>query len=98
MSKPGLGRLFQVFLVTSYAYYVRYVSLLKDEQYDKIAATLLKHWDEFEHPHKHLVSKDDLRAGTLYATKNYPPIVKHCAELKIRDHEEKEQRREYGQA
>ena len=79
----NLGRLFQVFLVASYAYYKRYASILPDEQYDKIAKILLTHWDDFEHPHKYLVTKEDLEAGTLYATKNYPKIIIHCAELQI---------------
>ena len=93
--KPTLPRLMSVFLVTSYAYYRRYVSLLKDETYDKIAKTLHDHWDELEHPHKHLVTKEDLAAGTLYALRDYPRIVKHCAEDKIRAHEVKEQKRIY---
>lgn len=85
-----------VFLVASYAYYQRYTSLLKDETYDKIAKLLHDNWERFEHPHKHLVSKADLAAGTLYALRNYPRIVVHCAEYKIREHEQKDQRATYG--
>jgi hypothetical protein len=38
---------------------------------------LLDKFDEIEHRHKHLISKDDLAAGTGYTLtkKDYPQIV-----------------------
>ena len=47
----------------------------RDGEYDMWARDLLAHWDEWDHAHKQLISKDDLRAGTLYALNEYPPGV-----------------------
>lgn len=79
------GKLLQKYLMASYAYYVRNTNVMPDEEYDKIAKLLLKYYDEFEHQHKHLVSKDDLGATTLYALKasDYPLMVVHAAEMWI---------------
>lgn len=94
----SLRQAFQMFLVASYAYYLRHVSLMSDESYDKIAKALLTNWDTFEHQHKYLVTKEDLQAGTLYAlkAKDYPLIIRTCAELRIRKHEAAQQRKKYG--
>ena len=72
------GKILQRWLMASYAYYIEDVSLLADTQYDADAKLLLKYWDDFEHVHKHLVTRGDLEAGTLFrlSMKDYPlPVV-----------------------
>ncbi len=61
-----LGLILQRYLIYSYAYYILDKSLVTDAQFDGLAKILLEHYDDFEHRHKHLISKDDLIAGTLY--------------------------------
>ncbi len=68
----------QRYLMASYGYYIHNISIMADEEFDKLAKDLLKEWGTFEHQHKHLVTKSDLRAGTLYALKEeeYPAMIK----------------------
>lgn len=70
------------FLSSSYAYHCRYVSLLSDEVYDNMSVYILNHYDILEHRHKHLITKDMLRAGTAYnlRVEDYPLIVRCSAE------------------
>lgn len=79
----ALKKLLQAYLMTSYLYYTCNVSVILDDLYDSIAKTLLKHYDQFDHQHKHLVSKADLEAGTLYHLRgnDYPQMVQTAADL-----------------
>jgi len=83
------GQVLQRFLMCSYMYYIKSKAVLPDEEYDQMAKRLLKEWDTFEHPHKYLVTKEDLEAGTLYALKesDYPQIVMGGAYLMLDDYE-----------
>jgi hypothetical protein len=63
------------YLMGAYAYYVEDSPIISDQVFDKLALTLLKAWGDIEHFHKHLISFDDLRAGTLLL-KEYPGRVK----------------------
>lgn len=76
-------KVLQRYLMASYCYYILHKSPITDEEYDQLAKVLLKYWDQFEHQHKHLVTKDDLDAGTLYALRrdDYPLMVQNAAEL-----------------
>lgn len=69
---------FSWFLSSSYAYYLKYESLLKDETFDKLCSFLLENYDKLEHQHKHLVTKGMLKAGTAHNLKeeDYPLIVR----------------------
>ena len=71
------GVLVQWYLILSYAYYIEDLSLVTDTEYDNICRRLLDKFDEIEHHHKHLISKDDLEAGTGFALskEDYPQIV-----------------------
>ena len=75
------------FIVASYCYYVVYESVLSDECYDKMSRYLLQNWDKVEHVNKNLVTKDNLKAGSLYNLKesDYPTRVKVTADILIRD-------------
>lgn len=89
MENSKLGKILQMYLMCSYLYYIRNKSIISDETYDQMAKTLLKHWDRFEHQHKHLVSKEDLEAGTLYHLKDsdYPGMVVGGALLRLDEYE-----------
>jgi hypothetical protein len=69
--------LVQWYLILSYAYYIEDESLVSDSEYDALCVRLLDKFDEIEHHHKHLISKDDLEAGTGFALarRDYPSIV-----------------------
>lgn len=74
------------FLMASYVYYVHHHSMLSDELYDRLAKDLLARWGEIDHRHKHLITPDDLRAGTLYTLKeqDYPRITRGAAQHLIK--------------
>jgi hypothetical protein len=79
--RENLPLMLQRFLTASYAYYRLNESVMSDSEYDHHARTLLLHWSEFDHVHKHLVTEADLEAGTLYGLKeeDYPGMVKGAA-------------------
>jgi NAD-dependent DNA ligase len=61
------------YLMLSYAYYKQDDPIVSDAFYDKLARKLLKEYDNIEHYHKHLISKDALEAGSFLG--EYPSIV-----------------------
>lgn len=63
-----------MYLMAAYAYYVEDDPIMSDWDFDSLAKTLLEEYDTIEHRHKHLVTEDDLRAGTYLG--EYPEIVK----------------------
>lgn len=71
----------------SFAYYLRYESLFSDPVFDKLSKWILENYDELEHQHKHLVTKEGLKAGSGYYLKedDYPLRVKVATETLIRD-------------
>jgi len=78
----------QCFLQCSYQYYHRFTSLIDDTEYDALAKFLLKTYDEWQdHQHSYLVSKDDLKAGTLYALNyyKYQTMVVQASEIWSRE-------------
>jgi hypothetical protein len=80
--KNGKKNALSWFLIASYCYYCRYESILSDEVYDKMALYLLNNYDEIDHMHKHLVTKDMLQAGTAYNLRmeDYPLRVRVIGE------------------
>ena len=62
------------YLMCSYAYYVEDTPLVSDEEFDQLAQFILENYDAIDHPHKSLVTKADLEAGTYLG--DYPSIVK----------------------
>lgn len=85
MKEKELRQMLQKYLMASYCYYIRYHSVMPDAEYDQMAMILLKHWDEFDHQHKYLVTKEDLKAGTLYSVTDYPKMVVGGAEIWLRE-------------
>lgn len=66
------------YLMACFLYYVEDAPLLSDALFDDMSKELLARWDGIEHFHKHLISVDDLRAGTGYAIQ-YPARVRGAA-------------------
>lgn len=94
MENPKICKALQLYLMTSYLYYHRNRSVIPDEQYDQLAKQLLLRWDTFEHQHKHLISKEDLQAGTLYHLREdqYPKMVVGAALILLTKYEQKRMR------
>lgn len=61
------------YLMAAYAYYVEDDAIFTDGFFDNMAKTMLAVWDDIEHWHKHLITVDDLTAGTYLG--EYPSIV-----------------------
>jgi hypothetical protein len=76
---PGL--MLQRYLMASYLYYIRDVSIVSDHTYDRWAKELLKNWKKLKHRHKHLLDESDLECGTGFGIKekDYPSIIKYAA-------------------
>jgi len=75
----SLPMLYTRYLMSSFLYYKSFpVIPYTDIQFDMVCKRLLEGWDSFEHRHKHLTTKEDLRAGTGYAIE-FPLIVQHAA-------------------
>ena len=61
------------YLMCSYAYYKEDNPLISDQEFDDLAKFILKNYNAIDHPHKHLVTKADLEAGTYLG--EYPKMV-----------------------
>lgn len=75
------NRLIPYYLMSSYLYYHKDQSVLSDADFDKICLRILREWKDIKHPHKRLVKRSSLEAGTGYNIKKYPTIVKSAAIL-----------------
>jgi len=62
-SKPNM--MIPWYLMASHAYYTQDDPILSDGLYDELAQRMLSSWNTLEHMHKHLITKEDLSAGTL---------------------------------
>lgn len=61
------------YLMSAYAYYEQDDPLISDHEFDMLAKYIRHNYDDLEHVHKHLVTKDDLDAGTYLG--EYPQRV-----------------------
>ena len=61
------------YLMCSYAYYKLDKNLVTDQEFDQLGKDILANYDNIEHMHKHLVTKEMLDAGTYLG--EYPNIV-----------------------
>lgn len=62
------------YLMCAYAYYVENDPLITDAEFDQLAKDILTQYDALEHPHKTLITRSDLEAGTYLG--KYPTIVR----------------------
>lgn len=60
-------------IMASWIYYFKpaLTPLLSDTYFDKLSKQTLQDYDGLTHRYKHLVSKDDLKAGSLYSLGSY---------------------------
>ena len=58
----------------AYAYYELDKPLIQDSEFDALAKEILDNWDNIQHMHKYLLTKDMLVAGTYLG--EYPNMVK----------------------
>lgn len=54
-------------LMAALAYYEDDDPILTDACFDRLCRELAARWHAVRHPHRHLLTLDDLRAGTAYA-------------------------------
>ena len=71
------------YLMCAYAYYELDKPLIEDFEFDALAKEILNNWDNIEHMHKYLLTKDMLVAGTYLG--EYPNIVKGAVGDYIRE-------------
>lgn len=71
----SLFRAYSYYMIFSFLYYFADWTPIPDHLYDELCVRLGKEWDELEHPHKHLSSKEDMIATTGYAIVSYPDRV-----------------------
>jgi hypothetical protein len=68
------------YLMAAYAYYHLDQSLMSDAEFDEMAIVMLENYESIEHRHKHLITKEELEAGTLLLSlERYPTITKDTA-------------------
>jgi len=67
------------YLTSSYLYYKEDLNVLTDTDYDLLCNRLYQMYDEVTHPHKKLIDKESLGAGTGYGLEEYPTRIKMAA-------------------
>ena len=72
MDVNQLKKLYGWYLTCSYAYYKMDLSLIPDEQYDKMCKALLINFDNIQHRYWFVTRREDFEAGTGFAIK-WPP-------------------------
>lgn len=85
-SNPNLA--VPYYLSAAYAYYVLDEPFIPDRDFDKLATFMLIKWDKIEHRHKHLITEDDLMAGTLL-NQDFPEITKGATKALLDNPKEK---------
>ena len=75
-------------LLASYLYYIKDHSMMEDHEFDMMCRKLHARWDTIEHPHKHLLDKEGLKAGTAYHLNelDYPQIIRLTGDMVIHYH------------
>ena len=58
----------------SYAYYQLNTNLITDHEFDQLGKDILANYDNINHMHKHLVTREMLDAGTYLG--EYPTMVR----------------------
>lgn len=72
------------YLMLSYGYYCLEESFVSDFFYDFLSREFLENYDKIEHRHKHLITKEDLKAGTLYGLReNDYPLITRSAYIQV---------------
>lgn len=64
---------YEKWLLASYAYYAKYESIMADYEWDMLGRGLSQRWEEWDHPDKYLVEKDQMFTG--FNIDHYPDWV-----------------------
>ncbi|QSY98587.1 hypothetical protein J2J97_32300 (plasmid) [Rhizobium bangladeshense] len=85
IDKCGLDGAIPWIMMASLLYYHADVSILTDGFFDRLAREVEANWTELKHPHKPLIDREALKAGSLYNLKieNYPKSVRGAAFMLI---------------
>lgn len=62
-------------LMACFAYYHEDAPILSDGMFEELTLFIAAHWDAIEHPHKSLITREDLAAGSGFALGHYPAVV-----------------------
>ena len=71
--QENINMMVPYYIMAARAYYVDDDPIFSDSFFDNMGKTMLAVYDDLEHQHKHLITKDDLTAGSYLGT--YPSIV-----------------------
>ena len=74
MFERNVNMMIPYYLMAAYAYYKDDDPIFSDAFFDNLAKTILERWDDIEHFHKDLLTKEDLVAGTYLG--KYPERIK----------------------
>ena len=66
------------YLILSYLYYKRDISIVSDAFFDNLAKEILSDYENISHYHKHFLTKEMLEAGTYLG--KYPSVVSGSAD------------------
>ena len=67
------------YMMSSYLYYDQDKHVISDGLFDQMCKKILSNWDDITPPHKKLIDKESLEAGTGYYIK-YTNMIKGAAE------------------
>lgn len=75
------GQLVAFYLMASYLYYHADISLFSDRDYDLLCGRIRTRWNSLHHPHKRLIDRGALSAGTGYyiRVEEYPLMTLSAA-------------------
>lgn len=74
MFDRNINMMVPYYLMAAYAYYKDDDPIFSDAFFDNLAKTILERWDDIEHFHKDLLTKEDLVAGSYLG--KYPERIK----------------------
>ena len=78
LNNISINRLVPIYLMSSYLYYELDKSVLTDSQFDYLCKKILDNWDNINHMHKHLIDKNNLKAGSGYGLE-YTNLIKSAS-------------------
>ena len=71
------------FMMSSYLYYCRDISVISDDTFGMICRTLEQHWDTITHAHKHFILRSNnvasITTGFALSEDDYPLMTRYAA-------------------
>ena len=69
------NKLISWFMIASYAYYHLDLNVMSDYDFDYLVKRIIENWENIDHPHKKLIEKSNLDAGSGYDI-DFPLMVR----------------------